>query len=784
MVNMSILEERGVTTESIKEKFTAKDPSEKITELRNMMWQRAEDGIRNGLDSGYIWRAVDRAWDAPINSVAPTLLRTLADKDVNQDEVYNIFRKFDLTKYIKTETDPKTDKSYKRVDVPVFIETILPIVKSYVTIRWAKIVNDLDLWPFLEYQPNPSTPRNRLICKILTSRIQVMADQYNYYETQKQAILKMLLYSTALQFIETEWDEEVQGRYTDAVAENGIDIERVIEDRVVKEGLNYYIPHPTHCYWDKSHPVTSLNSNSGSQWAGYWRIKRYGELMETDNLWNTEKVKTGRNWVNDYSEYFKHLYPCTLSFPAASSDDDTNIQFDNPNSSFYYTSQQQDRGVMVVEHKQKLVPKDWDLGDYEHPVWFRFVFAGDGTVIYGAPLPDTPVVVYADAVDESRVRQSSMATDLLSFQDQMGNLLTQAVLTAKQNLINLTFADNNILSNDDINKIANAGEQNYRHFNLLNYDSFKFRASNLDIKNSVHQVHFVKQEVHSLFTCLNTMLMLLERTMQISAQEVGSAAEHEQSANEVILIHRSTSNRLKFTTAPVDRAREAWKRMLHSYLMAYGEEDMYAVIPSSVPNLERHVREIGFTVDGEPDDENQTLVRGQKSSLPYVSFTSSRGGEDRINDSDTASSFLQFITGVLGVPGVAERLGGDQIVMLFNKILNMMGMPEDFRLKATQGQGQGQGNEQIMQGVQQMLAQNNEQMMKQIEEGVAPIIDVTKSNSESIQKLGKTVGSNRASVKKIVEALEQIKADQMRTFNENMSEDERRAYQNPPGARS
>ena len=56
----------------------------------------------------------------------------------------------------------------------------------------------------------------------------------------------------------------------------------------------------------------------------------------------------------------------------------------------WYSTADRDKSIFVAEHFEKLVPRDWGLGDYDGPVWHRFTMAGDDTPIWIEPSAITP----------------------------------------------------------------------------------------------------------------------------------------------------------------------------------------------------------------------------------------------------------------------------------------------------------------------------------------------------------------------------------------------------------
>jgi hypothetical protein len=239
MVDLDILKRRGVSADAWRTKFESDKPGTKLAKFKQTMWRRCDDGITSNLKDWKVFRAIDAAWDTPLRQITPTLLinfsgESLANTDPKMENVLKVFKSLQLTQYVTDEVDLKTGKptGRKTLDLPTFFQIIIPLVKPYVTIRWAKLCNDRNIDPRFRYDPIRNSPKERLRCALLTSRVNLIANQYNYADVQKQSILGMLLYPESYQFIESEWHHEKQ-----LVMKDGKETEIY-----VREGLTYHRP--------------------------------------------------------------------------------------------------------------------------------------------------------------------------------------------------------------------------------------------------------------------------------------------------------------------------------------------------------------------------------------------------------------------------------------------------------------------------------------------------------------------------------------------------------------
>lgn len=732
MVNIQLLKERGIDPEGLKRIYTAKRINDRAENARRRMWSRAQDGIDNNCKNFRFYYAVDLAWDAPFADVTPTLLKTFADRieavdEPNREKILNVVKDFGLQHSIITVTDDKTGKKARAIDLPAFFEITIPVVRSYVIARAARLSNDRDLYPFLKFEPMRLTEDLRLKCEILTDRVQVMAAQVGLPAVRRQAIIKMLLYGTQFKVIRNEWHTEEQ------LDPYGIKY-------VASEGLLYDLPHPTRVYWDQAHSVYSFLTDTGAKFMGHWKIMRYGDVKDNEMYWNRDKVAPGRDWINLYPSYFSTVYPCVLSFPKAS----TTVNSVSEQMSLQYISNEEDAACTVVEHFERMIPKDNGLGDYEYPVWFRVVFAGDGTIIYMAPLPSCPVIPYADIVDDGRIVNASFAMELLPFQDMIGNQMSQIILSSRQNLSGITWYDENIITEKNRRALENTGEQFFRSRKFMPYDGRRLRAAQNDIDKAVRSVGFPPFPVEQSISVLNVLLNILERVAQISAQEVGGSASHEQSATEVTKIHASTNSRLSFTGTPIDWATDAWKRQIYNYLMNYGEEEVWANLPEQPQLTYEKLNQLGFTVEQHteiPGRGKFMVVRGGKQQLKAQQleyFASTRDNDQRIDRSAMAGAMSQVVQAIFKSPMLEAAIGQDQAIRLMNIILEYMGLPKDFKLVNT-----GQLSTNQMEKIAQVVMQ---QVMQQVDKGIQPLVDSVKKQALAIEKIVQilNIGENNA----------------------------------------
>ena len=204
-----------------------KEDLERIKSLHDRIRSRIQDGMTRNLAESY-WRpiyAIDLAYDTPFRQITPTLLQSLADVKMDGEGSKEALKKatgLGLDTFIVNEKDSDGKETGKKMlNAPAFFNLLIPLVKSYVTMRRAAIVNPHNQTPFMKYEPTKTTTLRKIQCEALTDRVQVMSEQYGFFEVFDQSVLKTLQYGTQLQFISDEWDSESQIRLaTDEDVEN------------------------------------------------------------------------------------------------------------------------------------------------------------------------------------------------------------------------------------------------------------------------------------------------------------------------------------------------------------------------------------------------------------------------------------------------------------------------------------------------------------------------------------------------------------------------------------
>lgn len=718
-VDLQVLEKAGGTAEKLKAKFEAKNPDKRIKEFTEHSANRIHQGIQQSQRDAHFWWAIDRAYDVSRRQVTYTLVEGLLDRKPSTDLVLQAAMSWgleDMMVPMMQNGQPCCTPSgaqIKKLDLPTFFNIFVPVVAAYHKIRTAKLFNDRDLYPLYKYEPLKMTLKNKLKSEIVTDRIQRMSTEMGYRSDERQSIHQALLYGLCLNFPMEDWYAE----------KHRVMVDGKEKETVVKEGVRFAIPHPSRQFLDLAHRPSTLNSDTGCEWSGYWDTVRYSDIRNNKNYWNHDKISyggEGSKWVNrDLWRIYQTMYPCVMSFPQCSGGSGSGAgQQDRMERAFYNVQNDMDSGVVIAPFFCKVVPKDWNLFDYEYPVWMRFIFASDDTVIWGRPLAYSPNVCYLYDADQSRAFQNSLGLELLPWQDHLGNYLTQYLLSVKKNLAKVVFWNSEVLEQKDIDQIRNLGDKIYTTTNFIPYAERELKWQQTNVGKAFHPVEFPLLNTQEIASAINVMISVMERMLGFSSQEVGSPATHEQTRGEVEIIALNTSVRLEFTGGHIDDGIKCKKKLLYDAMMAYSSDEIFAEVADLNDAKEKALEEMGFKIeDKESGADSKAGVRGSKKALKLEGFASEREGINRIPDVKIAVAMLQAFQTVFTNPVIMQEIGAKQLIELFNQILPFTGVPQGWRLKISptaNPEEQAKAAAQQMQALQQAITQQTTQIAQQV----------------------------------------------------------------------
>lgn len=758
--------EHKLDDKSLEAAFNA-DTIEKRPKVKKLV-EEISDCLRNGIDRNRkdyrLYKSMDWAYDQPFYQVSYTQLRGILNDNPDKKKVMSMINSWGLTHLLPTITENgkeccNQDGSPKRaLNLPVFFNIFVPIVMAYITIRWAKLFNDRNLIPLYKYEPVQFTKENRLRCEVVTQVVQRMSSWFDYPADEKQTILQTLLYGFCINFPREAWFVEKQED------EKG-------KEKIIREGLRFNMPHPSRVYYDLYHRLSTLNSNSGCAYTGYWELCRYKEINDNPLYWNKKRISFGaHDWFDmGVRDFLSEVFPCGMSFPSAASDGSGGVgAMDRQNEAAYYSDGNANSATLLTQDFRRIVPKDYGLGTYEHPVWFRFVLASDSAVVWAEPLAFDRFPTYAYDADFNRSRFRSLALEVLPFQDHISNFLTNWIAAVKQNLNTPIFYDKQMVSVEHMQALENSGHKTLDGRVFIPYSATQNYRVNKDQREAFHSPQLTHHNTAELAALISGVLNMLDRIMQLSPQEIGQSASHEQTAEESRIIAGNTSTRVTFTGSFIDDGDNAKKVMIYDAMMAHADDESIVGISSSFAETEEEFKKlitsVGLTIADETTYDPQNAeamhrVKTNKSALRIEAFASTRDGANRIDNPAIADAMSKIFLAVAGNQVLIQSIGAVQLVELLNQIIVAAGLPKEFRLRgkavetmAPEEQGEGVSEmltafaEQVKQSIDskqvetlqaagQQTQQIVEQAMQVTAQQMAPVVQAVQQTSQAIGPL-------------------------------------------------
>lgn len=722
MIPLSSFKATGYDDAKLKAKFTEEPRTPEITELIDLIDSRIRDGMDHCQVNARVYRAIDEIMSRPLRQTTYELAQHLIDHKDSLQDIESVAREWGLTHMLTQAVDPRTGtpievngRPVMGLDLPVFHDIYVPLSLAYTKSRWATMFNAIDQEPLYNYSPAIPSDREKVKCGVVTGVVRGISAQMGYRSDERQSILQMLTYGTCYNFPEEPWYQEK------VVLPNG-------EKQIVKSGVRFAIPHPGRTFIDLSCRTSCINSDTGVTFGGWWDAYRWGAIMDNPGYWldpDGTKVSTdgGRIIRGGAYKIYETLYPCNVKFPIEL----TSVgQTDNrTDASFTFTRGTRDQGVVLCKSFHKLIPSQYKLFDYSEPVWFQATTLFSRDVIKFEPLCYRPIVGYFYDKDDHRNIGSSLPLEIAPFEDKIGNLLKQFLLTLKRNLNNVVFFNKDGLTEETIAKIENLSGRSYQQVNFVPISLSRLQDRGVDPRSLLMPVNLPMGPTGETLTGIKMVLDIVDRLNGFSSAEVGSTTPHEITATEDTTIKSYVTERRRFTLGFHDDGMEAKKRMIYDAVMNYGEDKVFSQIAVDQLGISNEaakvvLQQLGFVVESEWNQGGSLGVVGPRSSLMVEEFSSGRDGINRASDTQMAKQMLQVFQSIFSNPAIAQAAGVQTMISWFNNIAIYAGLPTSMRLKFDPSQAQGgQPNpEQMMQAVQQMVQQMTTQQMGQLAQAV------------------------------------------------------------------
>lgn len=725
MISEKVIKKYGLDTASLKKKFSAKEAESDVKDLVGLIRDRIQEGRTRNIAEGKMWAAVDIAYDTPFAQTTPTLVRNIMQTCNTEKEMLGALQSWGISESALFTCDKGGgDKKYS-FNEPLFNHVFIPLVRAYVTIRVAKIFNDRNMTPLFEYAPRENTSENRILCQILTEVVESISTNMGYSAVLRDFIFKALMYSVSIKFPVEPWYE------AGYEGDDG-------EQQVSSEGIRYVIPHITRVFYDLNFPLSTLNTDTGCAYAGFWTILRWGDVAKDKRYWNRGNVPHGTNWFGSSpfaTIYFKEVYPCALEFPQVRATRST----DREGMIARYGRNDFDSAMFVTNIYMKINPSDWGLSDYDNEIWMHFMVASDDIIMYAEVFPYNPLNYIGYDSDPSRGKNASLALEIIPFQDVVGNCFSNMLLTVKRNLANMIFYDEDVVDKTQLESFNRTPNDMYKGLNMVPFSGTKMIRMNKTPGQIFSEVKFAYVDPSQSLQAANSAIAMLERVLVVSPQEIGSSASHQQSKKEVEIANANTTNRVAYTASFVDEGIEGWKRQLIEAVRHYmGGNEVIASIPTDIPNLESELEKLGFEfVDGPPQAGDKTaVVKGQLKIESFLQLVARRSDADRENDTQTAQAMWTAISAMANNQALVQIIDPTSLLQLIETAAKYMGADDDFVVKLNQNGAMAQQLQQVIGEVQkQIMGAVEKEVAAPAAQAIAAQGQKTDANSQAIQEM-------------------------------------------------
>ncbi|MBW1635278.1 MAG: hypothetical protein JRJ68_03285 [Deltaproteobacteria bacterium] len=423
------------------------------------------------------------------------------------------------------------------------------------------------------------------------------------------------------------------------------------------------------------------NDDLGPNWLLHWDIVLYGQVKTASGFFNRDAIdysSSSATHVEKYKTFFDYYFnPCQIKFPNYTKND-VSSENDEKSNLNRYSTEDADKPVFLTEYFEKVIPKDLGICDYPYSVWVKLTIASDNTVVKGEFLPSIPAVYGGINQKDDRVLNNSMAHDIIPYQDQLSNIVSQMLLNMKAGLMKLYIFNKDVIDSETQEALKNIlkNENYYANPQALFVSRTELADVGIDVKSAVEVIESsISHNISDSIRAMSELMGLAERLLVFSPQELGQPAPREISAREVQEISNTTNSIFTSISDDVDYQREGLKKLLYESLLCCSSDKV------EVPTLERYpesvVEAAGFKIvedktTGEKDVIRRTILGSVQDLRHDVLFTS-RDGAERFSNTQAAQTLTQLIAQVVQLPPVMEKMGDAKLFEMVNEVFRLTG---------------------------------------------------------------------------------------------------------------
>lgn len=726
---------------------------------------RIQQGLYRNAQNFNKWAAIDLAYSStPIHPMTLPLMRV----------AQGYISLSDCEKQIGALSNDARDRLFEKdaegkltgVKAPQLVDVSHNLVHSLTTRRVAAIATEINQqYPLNEYNPFSNSQEGKLVGDVMTQLGEQMAGAYGYRHDAEESVRQASLYSQCVKFKANAWHVERQTlpkrpvTKPDSATGVGQPPPVEYERQIVREGVVFTMPHPSRIYYDITRPVARLNYDTGPQFVGHWEVVRIGDLQDSPAYFNKEVVVFDpvlyRWFVSNYA-YLSQYFPDRMVAPIPAGGDAGRLALTNDrvaqigvNAMMRY-----DMSTTISYHCERIIPKDVGFGTYEDPVWIRFCVAGMNTVIFAEVLGSMPASINAYNTSDNLMVSPSFAMQVLPYQEQISNLLTQLLRIQYQGLVRIWTLNTHGMSKENVEALTHALQYpDYLSAKdiILSYDLAQLQARGQDPATVITKLQQVKietrEKVTEIFQSILQLLAIAERLLFFSPQELGQVSPRTITASEAKMVNTTTLGIRDFHLVGIKQQLDADKRIIHDSYMAFGSDDL------EVPVAERYdpevVKRAGFEIVSTGEDGLFT-IRGKKLGLLYNYTYTTRNTDDLPPDTAVIQGYAQIYEIISKDPQLQAIQNPqdkvDLVNMLFGEISNgaIKFKADPAKMKALIANGDQQAQlAQALPAIQRAL-QAMQQQIQQVSTAQSQNKQSIAALAKALQLLGKTVQTKAA----------------------------------------
>jgi|GEM_PF-1398210 len=727
------------------------------------------EGLMRCAGNFNIYSALDLAYSSiPIHPLVPDLMK-LAMGHVSLDQcAASISGLSEETQKALFERDAKGNPT--AVNTPSLIPIAHNLVHSLTTRRVAALATEVyQTFPVMKYDPFSNNQTGRLVADVMTQLAEQMAGAFAYRHDYEESIRQASLYTTSIKFKSSSYKVDKQTLPVplprNGAKRAGKAPKPTYERRIVREGVEFTIPHPSRVYYDISKPLSKLNVGLGPKWIGHWDVVPIGSVRDDPAYFNRNAIVMDAEMFSMFAgnpAYFSQYYD-RISFPGQNGLGTANtmvLSNDRVAQIGKWAQLHRNVSTILTQHYKEIIPKSIGLGTYEDPVWIRFVMAGNTTVVFVEIVGSQPASVNSYNAADGLLMNPSFGSQAIQWQQMLTNDLNRLLHAQYQSMVEIYALNKDGMKKEDIANIVNQLKNpNFTHIANAVITYSKEKLAQIGSNNAAGSERLAKitidtsAKITEIFSSMVQTLALAERLMFFSPQELGQVSPRTVTATEMKAVRDTTLGIRDFHLMGVKQQIDADKRIIHSSYIAFGSDDL------ETPVAERYdpkvIEAAGFEIvddgTGKPPDGLYT-IRGKKLGLIYDYTYTTRNTDDTPLEAQVAQGIGQVYEIISKDPVLSQNMTLDQRMELANSLFVLLD-PNIFKLRVpagvdgskTQGDAVAQMQEQLKsilpqigQGLQALQKKQAEQDAK-IAQTDAGLKALTSSIDQVLAQLEKMV---------------------------------------------